>query len=874
MRRAVAFVLLALSAGICAGREEPVYAAESIVDGDDSYVDSVDLADRKAPAKNAGIPQHYSNCWSACKKKSGPCEHVCGTGGLCCRNKHRGGENGCGYRWGGHWKHSCVSSNGVLLTMAPDGNDGKNDNVGSEGRPLATAKKRYRGFKARSRRRKSELSIPSGETPAGTDAQETDTRTKRTCRRHGESKRHGTSVWIFCGDDPMNDGGPNDTGKWGIGKEGPEEALKNCNFAMSKASTYCPSKYNTPSAAKPKCPFESPCNKPCPSANTLWECFGISYKICQSGMSAHYNIQNSKGASDNTKMLRLYQRDCTQPSGEPQGAQETLCSKKIRKNAFKGDLVWCRCNKVGKLIVKKQNCENVGGGRHEVCAWKQGHCVPKPQEQPPDEPPKPSDEPPKSSDEPPKPSDEPPKPSDEPPKLSDEPPKPSDELPKPSDEPQGAQETLCSKEIRKSAFKGDPVWCRCNKVGKLIVKKQNCENVGGGRHEVCAWKQGHCVPKPQEQPPDEPPKPSDEPPKSSDEPPKPSDEPPKSSDEPPKPSDEPPKPSDEPPKPSDEPPKPSDELPKPSDEPQGAQETLCSKEIRKNAFKGDPVWCRCNKVGKLIVKKQNCENVGGGRHEVCAWKQGQCLSKVPPPSEEEKSACEECKKSEMSKTKESLEHVESMMLDTIGNNGKHDLKKEDIDLKKAEKHIAESPPEISEEAEKRANLAESEKIKAKKKQEEFEKVRLNEEEAKRNMANSPSKEASKEADEAVVEKEKKAEELADAVDTFEDSEEKLETTLDTAETGSPKKRKYLSGKIISKVGNKKAAHFLRPSKDKDAPMSKDLPVTEDDIGLAPVKNPDNSPVSEDDDGPEPPRPNNMQPQEASEIKAFVVPKGQ
>jgi hypothetical protein len=228
----------------------------------------------------------------------------------------------------------------------------------------------------------------------------------------------------------------------------------------------------------------------------------------------------------------------------------------------------------------------------------------------------------------------------------------------------------------------------------------------------------------------------------------------------------------------------------------------------------------------------------------------------------------------MSKTKESLEHVESMMLDTIGNNGKHDLKKEDIDLKKAEKHIAESPPEISEEAEKRANLAESEKIKAKKKQEEFEKVRLNEEEAKRNMANSPSKEASKEADEAVVEKEKKAEELADAVDTFEDSEEKLETTLDTAETGSPKKRKYLSGKIISKVGNKKAAHFLRPSKDKDAPMSKDLPVTEDDIGPAPVKNPDNSPVSEDDDGPEPPRPNNMQPQEASEIKAFVVPKGQ
>ena len=71
-----------------------------------------------------------------------------------------------------------------------------------------------------------------------------------------------------------------------------------------------PKPLSPPPPAKPKCPFESPCNKPCPSANTLWECFGNSYKRCQSGMSAHYNIKNSKGASDNTKMLRRYQRDC------------------------------------------------------------------------------------------------------------------------------------------------------------------------------------------------------------------------------------------------------------------------------------------------------------------------------------------------------------------------------------------------------------------------------------------------------------------------------------------------------------------------------------------------------------------------------------
>jgi hypothetical protein len=63
------------------------------------------------------------------------------------------------------------------------------------------------------------------------------------------------------------------------------------------------------------CAFSSPCNKPCPDANTLYECFGNSYKTCQSQMSEQYNMPNSKSASDNTKMLRHYQRDCSDGGG-------------------------------------------------------------------------------------------------------------------------------------------------------------------------------------------------------------------------------------------------------------------------------------------------------------------------------------------------------------------------------------------------------------------------------------------------------------------------------------------------------------------------------------------------------------------------------
>jgi len=91
-------------------------------------------------------------------------------------------------------------------------------------------------------------------------------------------------------------------GEGSKGSGGGEGSMGSAN-ALPKPSS-------PPPLASPKCPFESPCNKPCPSANTLWECFGNSYKSCQTGMSGHYNIPNSKGASDNTKMLRLYQRDC------------------------------------------------------------------------------------------------------------------------------------------------------------------------------------------------------------------------------------------------------------------------------------------------------------------------------------------------------------------------------------------------------------------------------------------------------------------------------------------------------------------------------------------------------------------------------------
>ncbi len=63
------------------------------------------------------------------------------------------------------------------------------------------------------------------------------------------------------------------------------------------------------------CAFKSPCNKPCPDANTLWECFGNSYKTCQSQMSEQYNMPNSKSASDNTGMLKRYQRECLDGGG-------------------------------------------------------------------------------------------------------------------------------------------------------------------------------------------------------------------------------------------------------------------------------------------------------------------------------------------------------------------------------------------------------------------------------------------------------------------------------------------------------------------------------------------------------------------------------
>ena len=53
MRLAVAFLLLALGT-VCAGKKHVVYSAESLVDGDDSYVDSIDQADGNSPAKNVG----------------------------------------------------------------------------------------------------------------------------------------------------------------------------------------------------------------------------------------------------------------------------------------------------------------------------------------------------------------------------------------------------------------------------------------------------------------------------------------------------------------------------------------------------------------------------------------------------------------------------------------------------------------------------------------------------------------------------------------------------------------------------------------------------------------------------------------------------
>ena len=57
------------------------------------------------------------------------------------------------------------------------------------------------------------------------------------------------------------------------------------------------------------CPFKSPCLVPCPSARTLYECFGDKYKMCQEQLSGIYDIENTGDAKANTRMLERFQHE-------------------------------------------------------------------------------------------------------------------------------------------------------------------------------------------------------------------------------------------------------------------------------------------------------------------------------------------------------------------------------------------------------------------------------------------------------------------------------------------------------------------------------------------------------------------------------------
>ena len=47
---------------------------------------------------------------------------------------------------------------------------------------------------------------------------------------------------------------------------------------------------------------------------------------------------------------------------------------------------------------------------------------------------------------------------------------------------------------KKATFSTNPgVWCRCNKDGKLLKAKEDCENVGGGRKDRCLWDDSNLV---------------------------------------------------------------------------------------------------------------------------------------------------------------------------------------------------------------------------------------------------------------------------------------------------------------------------------------------------------------------------------------------
>eukprot|EP00947_MAST-08B_sp_MAST-8B-sp1_P002165 g2165.t1 len=108
-----------------------------------------------------------------------------------------------------------------------------------------------------------------------------------------------------------------------------------------------------------------------------------------------------------------------------------------RDKAKKGDKIWCKCNVDKKKISKKEDCENPGGGRAGVCAFDDGkkECTPSAKETDP-----------------------------------------------------------C--DGRDKAKKGDKVWCKCNADKKKITKKEDCENPGGGRADVCAFDDGkkECTP--------------------------------------------------------------------------------------------------------------------------------------------------------------------------------------------------------------------------------------------------------------------------------------------------------------------------------------------------------------------------------------------